>query len=437
MAARSQTTQYYDNITLRNILAKTSTNTFIPPFTVLTSDGVGGTYWSTLSSPTAFVSAFSYISTPTGLYTADASYNQMRFRGTDGVKFSTTLTSNEIVVWGKSFQFINVPLQTAISSSTITLSSFGSHIFSTNSSTQSLYQEIWYPSFRISSPSTNTVLSLNDAVSTITFAGYDAFAISTFQTGLLFQVPSFTSTGFFALQSTYALAESTTFYNLSTYCVSYAEYSTSLQNLSTTLGISTVQYTSDTAQIMSSILDSLNYFSTWNAQTISSFVAVDVSVMKHTDYVPSSISTFSSFLGNLMEDQTIASTQNIFGRPVFQIGPTELYISNPVYLVQEIVSTTSSLTSIYFSSAATVGQLVSSATGLSTVFQLTYESTLSTIGPELSSFSTAMTTFFQASTVSSIHRVIITSTPTYSLFGTSTPPSQLAQVMIFFFPHAR
>ena len=105
MSSRSGSTQVYDAINLKIIRANA------PAYTSLTSDGMGGTYWSTLSSPMAFISAFKYICTPAKTYIADASHNFITFNSGQDIQFvptglfSTTLCAhafNEIAVPGLS-----------------------------------------------------------------------------------------------------------------------------------------------------------------------------------------------------------------------------------------------------------------------------------------------------------------------------------------------
>jgi hypothetical protein len=69
--ASYQTSQYIDTLTVNTIFTKGDSNTNIPAFRVLTTDGVGGTTWMTLSS-FQYGAGFHTILTTTGKYNADS-----------------------------------------------------------------------------------------------------------------------------------------------------------------------------------------------------------------------------------------------------------------------------------------------------------------------------------------------------------------------------
>ena len=77
-------TEEYDTLTLYKI----NTIPSPPAFTSLTSDGLGGSYWSTISSPMAYVSAFRTFSFyPESQFIADASFNTLSYKAGTGIEF--------------------------------------------------------------------------------------------------------------------------------------------------------------------------------------------------------------------------------------------------------------------------------------------------------------------------------------------------------------
>ena len=69
--ASFQTSQYVEELTVKNIYPRGSNNTNIPAFRLLASDGQGGTLWTPLSS-LAYGGAFHTIKTTSATYNADA-----------------------------------------------------------------------------------------------------------------------------------------------------------------------------------------------------------------------------------------------------------------------------------------------------------------------------------------------------------------------------
>ena len=405
-------TEYYDNITFRKILAKSTINTVLPPFQVFTSDGQGGTYWSTLSSPNAFLSAFQYISTPAGRYVADASFNRFQMKTGTGLGFSTT-SGNSTVLYAKAFENIQVPLQSTLISSSIAFSTFGTVDIETNPKNNLLSLNVIYPSLIALS----TFLPLNDTTSTLNISGTREIKMTEsptdiFVTGIY--VSTFTSESYLSTQSYVSVTAQTLYADMEPFYLLQTEFTTGLSNLSTTLTTRNIVYKSTTTTIMSSIVSSLNNYSTFFVNSISSYVnTVIPNEITQSNSIVNSISTFSSLLGQRMESQTIASTTNIFGKAFYEINKS--YISNNIYFLSELVSSVSTHQGIFFSSCATEAQLLSTNTSLlNNLSTTTYKTFPSTTGSLMSSFSTLLYNDIQQRTASSITRVNFVSSLRYT-----------------------
>lgn len=401
---QSRQTEYYDNITFRKILAKSTINSVLPPFQVLTSDGQGGTYWSTLSSPYAYISAFQYISTPAALYTADTSYNTIQFKAGTGLAFSTTQFNYSTVLYAKAFENIQVPLQSTLISSAIAFSSIGTVVFQTNPNTNTFTLEIVYPSFLVAS----SLLPLNDSLSTLNIVGSKDIQLSNMnlETVTGFRISTFTSESYISTQNFVSTTNGSLFSNMQPFYLLKTEFSTSLSNLSTNENIAN-NFTLSTG--ISSISTQLENYSTFFGNSISSFVnttLIDESIQ--SGLIISSLSTFSSLLGQRMELETIASTTNIFGKAYYEYNSK--YISNNIYLVSSLVSSVSTSIGEFYQSCATKVQLLSTNTSLLTVYKILN----STLGIPFSTFSTNLTQDIRNKTASTITRVNFVSTLSYA-----------------------
>lgn len=410
--AQSRQTEYYDNITFRKILAKSTINSVLPPFQVFTSDGQGGTYWSTLSSPNAYLSAFQYISTPAGIYVADASFNTFRFKAGTGLAFSTS-RGNSTVLYGKAFENLQVPLQAKLVSSSIAFSSFGMIDIQTNTNSNLLSMNIIYPSLIALS----TVLPLNDTTSTLNISGTREIQITESPTDIQvsgFSISTFTSESYLSTQNYVSVTAQTLYPDMVPFYLLQTEFSSALSNLSTTLTTRNIVYNSTSIIIMSSVVSSLNNYSTFFVNSISSYVnTVIPNEITQSNSIVNSISTFSSLLGQRMEPQTIASTTNIFGKAFYELNKS--YISNNIYYLPELVSSVSTQQGIFFSSCATEAQLLSTNTGLlSNLSTITYGTLPSTTGSLMSSFSTLLFKDIEQRTASSITRVNFVSSLLYT-----------------------
>jgi hypothetical protein len=289
------TAREYDVISLKTI----QTNTGILPYTSLTSDGLGGTYWSTLSAP--FVNGFKGISTPSTLYMADASYNLMNFYSGDGLQFipvgpySTSLHSY-------AFSEIRVPgLSSLRNLSSLTFSSLGNTLFTTISN-KVLGYEIRHPTFQIGS----TLLYVNDLNSTLTFVGQGDILLSSFLPTyyLGFSISSFTSTGYSAL-----------FSNIST--VSTASLSTlaSIYTPKNVYGLSSLQrgviVQSNVNSTLYATTSLINAYYTSNLSLFSTITSSNISSMVNN------IGSLSTNLFAMMIQNTSTTIDSYFGASSF------------------------------------------------------------------------------------------------------------------------
>jgi hypothetical protein len=97
-----------DEITLRKVFAKSFVNnSAIPAQRVLTADGAGGTYWA-IPSTLGLNPSFNQINTTAGNFTADLSYNIFTLTAQSGIGFSQGAGSNELNIYGKAFNQIDV-----------------------------------------------------------------------------------------------------------------------------------------------------------------------------------------------------------------------------------------------------------------------------------------------------------------------------------------
>ncbi len=380
----SKTSLDVDNITLRVIQAKLSTNQTISAITVLTSDGMGGAYWSTLSTLPKFLSAFRTFSTSAATYQADASYNTLQFRSGEGIGY---IPANQTFS-ARGFYSIGVRGQATLSSasssvtySTLNVSTLGLIALTTEPSTNTLKFQVQYPIFATNS--TNLILS--DAASTFTLKGYDAIRLSTNtrtqRIGI--SISSFTSTGFNTLQvltQTYA----SSFYSsllLSTFLPKDA-YITSTGLLSTQAFLANESWYLSSIPLSNQTMSSINELSTLYVRSL------DVKL-----YEPSTISspyyeisTFSSLLSKRMEADTLASTTSIFNQA--------LYFSDAGDAVKNLTTTLGEMnsnlsTSIQdFQGWTKNSEFVSSFSSLSVLASSIYSTMNYTNGPYHSTLST-------------------------------------------------
>jgi hypothetical protein len=187
-----------DEITLRKVYARTSTNTAVPAMTVLTADGTGGTYWA-IPSTLGYNPSFNQIATDAGTFTASLPYNTFTLSQGGGIGFVQGALTNQMYIYSKGFNQINaaggntlygfsnnvttpnltfvgaggISLQANPVTNTLTFTGNGIPISTTLNSFQSLkvFPSLSTPTGQISSLSGFTVLSANNYSSILTLAG--------------------------------------------------------------------------------------------------------------------------------------------------------------------------------------------------------------------------------------------------------------------------
>ena len=187
-----------DEITLRKVYARTSTNTAVPAMTVLTADGAGGTYWA-IPSTLGYNPSFNQIATDAGTFTATSPYNTFTLSQGGGIGFVQGAGTNQMYIYSKGFNQINtaggntlygfsnnvttpsltfagaggISLQANPATNTLTFTANGQPISTTLNSFQSLkvFPNLSTPTGQISSLSGYTVLNANNYSSILTLAG--------------------------------------------------------------------------------------------------------------------------------------------------------------------------------------------------------------------------------------------------------------------------
>jgi hypothetical protein len=187
-----------DEITLRKVFARTSTNTVVPAMTVLTADGAGGTYWA-IPSTLGYNPSFNQIVTDAATFTANLSYNTLTLSEGGGIGFVEGEGTNQLYIYSKGFNQLNVTggnslygfsnnvtrpalnfvgaggisLQANPTTNTLTFTANGQPISTTLNSFQTLkvFPNLSTPTGQVSSLLGYTVLNANNYSSILTLAG--------------------------------------------------------------------------------------------------------------------------------------------------------------------------------------------------------------------------------------------------------------------------
>jgi hypothetical protein len=186
-----------DILSVRLIYAK-GRNQILPANTVLTTDGLGGTKWLSISSISAEL-GFNSFTTTASTFTSGSGNARFSILDASNIGLLPTNNGAEARLYSKSFGLINVAGQNSINSfnslngefnNTININSSGALTISTNSLTNDLY--FYSPNDAISSLSSlitnmssvntmlkNSITSFNSPFSTFIYS-----ALSTFSTAL-------------------------------------------------------------------------------------------------------------------------------------------------------------------------------------------------------------------------------------------------------------
>jgi hypothetical protein len=423
--ARSQKNVEFDLLTVNQIFVRGTSNTYISSFHALMSDGIGGTYWSTLSTAGPYSGDFQVVKTSAATYIPDASSNRLNFRSADGITFVPSKTSNATSIFAKAFNTISVPDQAPLLAtqtnplSTITFSSIGNTRFTTDPSTFALIYSVLTTNFTTSNYSSAI---LNQRVSTLTLMGLNGIFISTGTTdSIALTTSSFTSNGFVALQEQYAILNEALFSTLQVSYVPTDAYEATFTNLSTTLFTSTLEANSTIDGITANTFSSLSTLSKNEIalfSTTSNFLSTITTLPLTT--ISNDISTFSTHLlcGEL-STKTIALTNSTFNQPYYYGGPGEK-VKNFAQVCLDTYSTMSTTISIFDYWVKTV-ELISTSTNIEKRYKYTPTQIKHNVGPTHSTFATTITSTFLGSTVSTANRLNIWSTLPFTVYTNPQP----------------
>ena len=404
--ATSRFTAEYDTISIRTIRAAPPP----PPFTALTSDGQGGTYWSTITSPMAFVSAFKIISfSPASQYVADARFNSLTYKAGTGIQFIDAGV-NTSQINANVFAEFEVAGQNSISSglnaivfSTVFFSSLGNTLFTTDTDTNTLTYEIRHPFFKAS----NTILPLDDTLSTVSLVGSNAMLLSTntkqpgnYTIGI--GISSFTSTGFGHLVENTSTIGGMFKSTFASSLVTFPNYSTGMISLSTNTGGNISSFYRTTVFIDRNIHTAISTFST--------------SASRFYKDISGSVSTFSTLLSLKMQANTIASTNSIFGQSWFVL-PNQKTVKNLVYTLQDMSNYMSSQIMSSYTIRITTSNLISTTVNIQSTIKGTSSYINTYEGQQTSTFSTLMTSTFRNFVISTPSYIDIWSTPSYTIYS--------------------
>jgi hypothetical protein len=187
-----------DTLSVRKIYTRGNNNEILEPNQILTTDGEGGTLWTSLNSINGGF-AFNTFATTTSIFTSSAGNTRFSILDNSNIGLIPSNSGASATLYSKSFGHINVPGQSSINSFNTTTGLFNNAIdirasgtitVSTNALTNQLF--LFSPNDSISSLSslvtnmesvnsaiTNSIASFNSPFSTFIYT-----AISSFSTAL-------------------------------------------------------------------------------------------------------------------------------------------------------------------------------------------------------------------------------------------------------------
>ena len=188
------TTLDVDILSVRRIFAKGDNNSILAPNTILTTDGLGGTIWTSLSSINAGL-AFNTFITSASTFTSSPGNSAFSILDNSNIGLIPN-ARNSATLYSKSFGQINVPGQNSINSFNTTTGQFnnafsisasGTVTVSTNATTNQLF--LYSPNDAISSLSSliknmsnvnstmaTKITSFNSPFSTFTYTALSSFS---------------------------------------------------------------------------------------------------------------------------------------------------------------------------------------------------------------------------------------------------------------------
>jgi hypothetical protein len=395
MSALSQTTTEYDTLTLNTILVKGTSNTIVPPFHSLISDGQGGAYWSTIREGT-YADGFKGFSTSAASYIPDKISNKLILRVGGGLGYALGPTS--VNLYAEAFQTMTIPGLSSISTlSTVYFSTVGNaQMFISNNT---LNYQILDTAIKVNSNS----IKLN---STTNFIGINGIYLSTQKDNIIgIQMPFFTSTSFSSMKSEGPYLESNLFNTLlPTYVPRIPYYSSFITQLSSQLFESTLNYMSINRALSTIIYNQLSS-STFSLEQ-SNFLNFSSRI---SSFYPQSLQNYSTLFSTFYRSTGIETLiVDSFASENFKI------------INADAVSTASTTISLFNSRAKGID-------GRSTVIGL--EKRLIQVSTNLyyyqvtnnSTFAETQTNFWLASTVSTVNRVNLWQTVPFTIYTDPAP----------------
>jgi len=184
-----------DVLSVRKIYAKGDNNQILEPNRILTTDGAGGTLWTSLNSINSGL-AFNTFTTTTSVFNSSPGNTGFSILDNSNIGLITTNGGASATLYSKSFGVINVPGQSSINSFNTTTGLFNNAIdirgtgtitVSTNTVTNELF--LFSPNDTISSISsliknmegvnssmTNSIASFNSPFSTFIYTALSSFS---------------------------------------------------------------------------------------------------------------------------------------------------------------------------------------------------------------------------------------------------------------------
>ena len=404
--ALSRKTLDIDLITLRTVNIKGYKNSIIPSSSVLLSDGLGGTYWSFVSTVGTYPS-FQQINIDSNSYSATPTAQNFSFLTGNGIGFTDVGPgSNATYLYAKAFQTVAVPglsSLTAFTSNTLTptltLSSLGGLQISTDTTHQVIYFNAGIKYFNVISNTstftsnltgiTPTSFPITPLLSTLSFLGVGDITLTPTPTNTVsIGINGFTSAGYNTLSGEVFTLQSTILTKASTLFIYKKDFYNTISSFSSIIGnqISSYQISTTYLNLSTFAMSNISTYSTLYS-SLSTTVSFQISTLSSYFYALNQ-STLSTFIYNNLAS-TIVGYSSIYSSITGYNISSALIALSSYYMVQtstnsSIYALTSLLNSTNFSTFALTSTIIGSTLAL-TAGCLSSMSTTMSIG-FLSSF---------------------------------------------------
>lgn len=399
--ASSRKTLDVDLITLRKVLVRGPNNSFIPSTSVLMSDGIGGTYWSLVSTVGTYPS-FQQININSTIYSASPTSQTFSFMPGYGIGFTDAGPgSNGTYVYAKAFQTIAVQGQSSLTAFTsniltpsLTLSSLGGLQISTDTTHQVIYFNGGIKNFNILSNTSSftnnpttpfTTFPITPMLSTLTFMGTGDITLTPSATNTVFiGIQGYTSAGYqglsgevFTLNSSILTTASTLFvskkdfaYSVSTFSTNIGYQLSSYQISSTYLALSTFAnsnistfstlYTSLSTSVSLRISTLSSYYFAVNQSTLSTFIFNNLAstVRGYSTLYSSVTGTLTTGFSSFLSNYSYTTLQNNSTSVGLMFRISNLYsntapLSNSIFVLSTTLSNATVNSRVFFSTMST------------------------------------------------------------------------------------